>query len=132
MNWNILLRLIVPSWSFFDELGASCQVKYRYGESVISLKNSKWIDLTIPLSRGFKNFFHNPQENFYLFTIGIFENLMHLGTLKKTDLDLCFLLIKNYAPEAKLIQFKILARSSISPIQFEKVYESKISEIANV
>lgn len=110
------LSVLIPSWRFFDDLGAHPKV-------YIKLANEKvWIEAFAPQPRRPWQLFFNPQGNLRLLSLSAFERLIHESQehlsapeafLSTTTYRLCLRIleseIRRRALPLESFQFKICA-----------------------
>lgn len=133
------LRALVPTWFFFDELGAGCQVFVRSGIHVKDL--GPWQVAFPPTPRKAWQLFFNPDGNFRLFALANFERLLreaqfHLSNPEALEgsesYDHCRSLLRESGlPKShRFAQFKICARLEGDPTaEFSDALVSRVHEI---
>jgi|GEM_PF-1213064 len=131
-------KALLPSWLFFDDLGAGCHVFWRSGDETRGL--GEWQTAFAPEPRRVWHLLHNPSSNFRLFALSSFERLLeesqsHLASpsslLESENYQICLRLLANHcAGNARCLQFRILARLADDPSRgFEEAFVSSVHEI---
>lgn len=95
--WRFL-RILFPSWRFFESLTPIPKVYYRVKED--SPNYGQWTPLIKPeVKRRWFNLFHNPSENLYLtYQVQIEQLLNDLSVLSEQD----------QTPPEKLVTYRIV------------------------
>lgn len=110
---NELIRVLIPSWRFFDGVADAAVLFHRTSADGVTF--SEWNQtLSKPQPRSWGKLFLNSQENYLLAAHALLEHL-------KNDLDdqvdasvsieLVQNLVKHEAPIAARYQFRIISRS---------------------
>ncbi len=113
-----LLRALIPSWKFFDELGSFTQLRYR---TALAGQNwSPWVAPTPPLiQRGLTNLFLNSEQNLWLAKLHLLDRLS-VELLESQQQDLPSLQKQiSYRLVESWIRSEIFATSGKVRFQFE-------------
>lgn len=124
----MFLKLFIPTWKFFDQLGTVSNLFYR---ELNKTGDGPWMPVFDKPKRNFLNLFYNPEGNLYLACVALVDRLVHeVGTnhtLSPQDIEQLesFLLVKNlvlvFLQEKKSkgfrFQFKIQVQSEKTALE---------------
>lgn len=112
-----LLRLFIPSWRFFDQIGTIPKLYYRVKSAS---DYTPWVlCLEKPAGRNFFNFLLNANGNFYLTCLGLIDRLVSEEHNSEIQSTVSYKLVENLVrnkvisenSNAKSFQFKIQVKT---------------------
>lgn len=116
------MRVLIPSWKFFDEAGHAASLRYRIGSSP-----QAWGDWQMPPSpepdRGWKRLFLNARQNLHLAQGSLLERLLFEfslsshSNLSALQNETSYRLVKNWVKFE--IQSQISAMTLDAPAHFQ-------------
>ena len=108
-----LLRFFIPSWRFFDRLGAVPILYYRTDK--MHAESEQWSHALAKPERSLSQLFFNPKGTEYLMHLSLVDRLVHEANADSVEGLISFDLVKNLVAyriaqlqePAKQFQFKV-------------------------